>query len=252
MGMPVVETQTSNTATAATEVRLTKPTDVAVGDVLLLIMVNDAANGTAQWDDVNKNPRLVSDGSDAGWDLVHEDGNGNVDCHIAIFTKVADGTEEATLDVLHVTSCEVIGWYIRVSGVDTTTIVNVQGAPDTSSNPNNSTHVIPSVTTTVDDCLAFYALAFDGGDGAPFSVAGTGWSESGDESAGGGPGGCDGTWGTLEKASFGATGDATVTSTASDKTQYLQFALQGAVAGGANPKGPFGLPFDGPFAGPIG
>ena len=67
-------------------------------------------------------------------------------------------------------------------------------------------------------------LGFDGGDGSPFSVSGTGWSESGDLANGTGAGG-GGCWGTKEQTTAGLTGDATVTSSTSDGSVFFQFAI---------------------------
>ena len=154
----------------------------------------------------------------AGWtNLINYAGNSAA---VGIFYKIASGSEgDVTVTVVH---ADHIAWYLRVSGVNTTTPFNVTASPATGI---GSSRAIPEVTTTVDSCLAFYLLSFDGGDGYPFSVSGTGWTESDDHQSSTGGSVSSGCWGTKEQATAGLTGDATVSCSASDGQAYLQFAV---------------------------
>lgn len=159
-----------------------------------------------------------------GWTKEFSYANSTGDASLAIYWREADGTEGATEDVENdSTNWESYGWYLRISGADTTTPFHQKGSGSFSS-PSTS-HAIPGVTTTIADCLAFYLLGFDGGDGAPFSVSGTGWAEVDEEQSGTGGADASGCFGTKDQASAGATGTATVTSSASDGAVYVQFAI---------------------------
>jgi hypothetical protein len=75
-------------------------------------------------------------------------------------------------------------------------------------------------------------LSFDGADGDPFSVSGTGWSEQGEQGPGTDLGHSSGAWGTKSQATAGATGNATVGCSTSDGAAYFQLAINPA---GSNP-----------------
>jgi hypothetical protein len=214
---PVVETFTSAgiSTSGFSTIDLTKPAGVVADDLLLLIVGNDPFPGNATFNNIAGWTRFVNNSGSAG---------------LGAFWRIADGTEPATVTVSMTDTTEVWGFYIRISGADTTAPINVQGVVQNSG--NSTSFVVDQVTTTVGDCLAFYALAFDGGGGAPFSVSGTGWTESAEIAAGTGAGDASGTWGTKSIPLAGATGDATVTTSASDGAAHLQFAIAPAPPGG--------------------
>src|SRR5690606_32303621 len=85
---------------------------------------------------------------------------------------------------------------------------------------------ITGVDTTVDDTMAFYVNCFDGGDGTPFSVSGSGWSKSDEITADlGDSGSASGSWGTKHQATAGATGTVAVNGNSSDGRSGFQFAV---------------------------
>jgi len=208
---PVIEDWTANDSAgdAVTSITFTKPVGVAVDDLLLLIVGSDQ-DTVADWNSVT------------GWIQFININDGVGDSNLACYWRIADGTEGVTVDVTAPTVEERYGWYLRISGVDTTTPINVTG---TAAYVASDSHSIPEVTTTVADCLAFYALVFDGGDGAPFSVAGTGWTEVDEQTSGTTGTDASGCWGTKSMPTAGATGAATVTSTVSDGSSSIQFAI---------------------------
>lgn len=225
MPIPVVESFTQNTVVSATSITLTRPTGVNVNDLLIINCGCDDSTSNLRW-------TTIPTGFTA---LYGEVASTDADAHIIAWFRIADGTEGATINVAHITSDDLWGGYIRVSGADTTTPIDVVGTGDIQAFSVTS-HAISSVTTTVIDCLAFYGLTFDGGDGNPFTVAGTGWSESDEGNSGSGAGNVGFCWGTRGVAAIGATGDATVTSSVADTSVANQFAIRGAAAvGGVNP-----------------
>ncbi len=210
------------TASPGTSITLTKPSNVEVGDLLLIIVGNDDNTDTDQWDNTSLKP--------TGFTLINEAGDAATsDAHSAAFYRVADGTENATTSVPAQVSADYWGYYIRVTGASTTNPINVTGADF---NGAASPHAVTSITTTASNTLAFYVLSGDGADTYPYSVSGTGWSESAETFAGAGGTESGGTWGTRSMVTPGATGAATVAMTVSDSASGFQFAINPSYAQG--------------------
>lgn len=204
---PVIESGFDAVSDSAhqTYMTMTLPTSTASGDLLLL---GGGESNTTVWDTPSGFTVLNTSQLEA--------------CGLNYYYRVADGTETSTIQLGRAGGSKKYGWYIRITGNNSTPI-HINNSVSTSS--SGTSHAIPGITTTVDNCLALYFLAFDGGDGDPFSVSGTGWTEE-DElesgTAGSNAGGC---WGSKDQASSGATGTATVTSDQSDGAQYFQVTI---------------------------
>lgn len=227
MAVPVVASFTSNASVGNSDLlTLTTPASVAVGDTGLILVGSDQNTSVAQWDDATLKP--------PGFTFIKTVGTVGTLAHCAAFWRIADGTEGATIDVPSAAGADYFGWYLRVTGAHATAPIDVVGA-ETLTTADSLTHAIAGTTTTVADCLAFYLLSFDGGDGDPFSVAGTGWSQSAEIESGTGGANASGCWGTRAMTSAGATGTATVTSSSADSSGAFQFAIAPAAGGGAAP-----------------
>lgn len=222
MAIPVVQASTLKTyskGSPQTSIDVTKPAGVVNGELLLIIVCSDDNGSDPGFEDP------VS-----GWTTIMNVGNSVSDAKLAIYWRIADGTEGATQNIGMDTIDDVIGWYLRVSGVDQTTPINVSSGSQSSG--NSSSHAISGITTTVPDCLAFYALCFDGADGFPFSVSGTGWTETAEgETPSGDNTDVSGTWGNKDMAIAGATGTATIACQVSDGAGYGQFAVAPGITG---------------------
>ena len=220
MAVPVVESFTSGTSlSSGAVVTVAKPAGLATGDLCLVFASADTTTAGASYVDKT------------GWTRVKDFGaGGTIDDGLAIFWRIADGTEGATEGFTeNGTGHDLWAYWIRVSGVDTTTPFHVFGAETLIA---LSPAEIASATTTIADCLAFYVLTFDGGDQTSFSVAGAGWSESSEINAGTGASNNSGCWGTKNMASAGATGPATISVvTNNDSSASIIFAI--APTGGA-------------------
>ena len=156
---------TKNEVTAAS-ITLTKPTVQAVesGDFLIILVANDSASNTAQWDDITDKPTEFT--------LVHEAGDSVSDVHHAIFYKIATGTEGATINVSSVDSANYIGYYIHIKGANASTPIGNVGAIY---NANFQTsHTLAGVADAADD-LGIFIFAFDGSDGTLSITAGDDW-----------------------------------------------------------------------------
>ncbi len=206
------------TTTASASLTLTKPLNVEVGDLLIVLVGNDDNSNTAQWDNTTLKP--------SGFTLINEAGSSAPDTHVAAFYRVADGTEGATTSVTAQSADNYWGFYIRVTGASTTNPINATGA-DYLDNSGIAIHPITSLNTTATNTLAFYMLAGDAVGTAPFSVAGAGWTESAEITVNTG-----GTWGTRSMTTAGATGAATVTMSAADGASAFQFAINPSYAQG--------------------
>ena len=210
-GVPVVEgSQISGDAAASASLVLDAPAGITPDELLLLIAMNEDATATPQFSD-----------NLAGWNFVADSGDTASDVHIGVFWRIADGTEGASVTITAESSDGWMGFYARISGADTAAPIHVSNF---ASAGNSDPHNVPSITTTTDDCLAIYGLSFDGGDGTPFSV-GVPWTEQGDIGYGAANGGIAGTWGTLDVATAGGTGNAAVDCAASDGGAFFQLAI---------------------------
>lgn len=218
----VVSGWTGASTSPGTTLTLRKPSNVEVGDLLIIIVGNDDNTDTDQWDNATLKP--------TGFTLINEAGNtATSDAHSAAFYRIADGTENATTSVPAQVSADYWGYYLRVTGASTTNPINVTGADF---NGAGSPHAVTGITTTASNTLAFYILSGDGADTYPFSVSGTGWSESAETFAGLTGTESAGTWGTRSMVNPGATGAATVAMTVSDSASGFQFAINPSTARG--------------------
>lgn len=194
---PVVESASSgNNGTTATSVVVNMPSGVTTGD-LLIAQVTISTN--------------VTPNTPSGWTLERSDvAAGNI-VRSFIFSRVADGTEGATQTFDAPGSGRWAAGILRISGADTTTPVDVDGATVDNGNPASTNMVAPSVTTTVDNTLVlrFYALS----DGRNSNSTPTGLTEAYDTASGFGAGvTCSCAY--VDQASAGASGTATSTTSA--------------------------------------
>ena len=233
-GFPVVEDFTTQFQIGGiSSFTLSKPTGVVSGD-LLLILLTTADTSTSAYDGTTYNPRLVSDGTDAGFTLISTFADGN-SAGFASYYKVADGLEESTIDVVSNNAGSLLdacGAYIRVSGTNTTTPKDITGIKGGSV---ASSVDIPSITTTNNNALAIALLSTDGDDLKPFTVDGNGIvGETGTNgwiyltllSTGTASSSQNG--GIIaykEMASAGATGVCNVAASASDGLAGFQFSI---------------------------
>jgi hypothetical protein len=212
--VPVVEGfQASNGGgTTSTNLVLTAPSGITAGELLLLIVCDDYANTATHFNAVT------------GWTKLGESGSATPDAYIGVYWRIATGTEGSSQTVTSTAAAYWLGWYLRISGADTTAPINAQSFAISSATGVNP-HVIPQITTTVDKCLAIYGLSFDGGDGALFSVASP-WTESAEQTNGATTLRNSGCWGTKAQATAGATGTASVTCAQTDGAAYFQLAIR--------------------------
>lgn len=212
MTVPVIEGYTEQSETRpTTTITVSKPAGLQNGELCLVILINDDTSSGEVFN------------AKTGWTKIVDVGDGTSDSHIGIFWRIADGTEGETEDFTQVGSDEWVAWWARISGINTSTPINIVGTENIRS---GNSIIALSVMTTVDDCLALCFGAFDGGDGYPFTVTGTGWSKEDDGQSGtSGYSDASGVWGKKPMGPAGATGDATIGASLSDGIVGIQIAI---------------------------
>ena len=158
MGIPVIAQSTTNSTNGtASSITLTKPTGpIANGDLLLLLVGNEnSANGEG-FDTI------------AGWTLELNYGSGGVDCYLGLYSRIADGTEGATIVVPFLGNDDGHGWYHHITGIGASPIHLIGNSQELVSN----TVTVDAITTTSSNVLAFSAFSFDGSDSDPITQTG--------------------------------------------------------------------------------
>ena len=212
---PILEewVATDSSGNLATSLTLTAPSGISADDLLVIIVGNDAINTTTQFST-----------SASGWTKIGEGGDGtnNSDVHIGAFYKVASGSE-GNITIDGVTSSEMVGWYLKISGAATSGPIDVSNFNESGA---ATEHNIASITTTVDDCLVLYGLIADGGDNTPMSVLPLQWIERDENESGTGLNDVAGCFGEHNKQVAGATIAADVTITTSGGAAWFQLAIK--------------------------
>jgi hypothetical protein len=144
--VPVVEGfQATSDVTESGSITLTAPTGITAGELLLIIVACDHfVDNTQQFTD-----------NVSGWSMIGQSGDGDTEgAWIAAYWRkaAADDEGDVTVTTQASTNNQILGWYIRISGAHTTFPITVSNF--TRSSGDSSSHVIPGVTTAVDDTLA--------------------------------------------------------------------------------------------------
>ena len=221
MAFPVLEGWIASDSAGATvtSLTLTAPSGITADELLLIIVGSDDATDTIQFSTV-----------ETGWTKLGENANGGTsDCHVGVFYKIAGGSEgNVTID--HVSSDEIMGWYMRVSGVDTITPINTSLFGQAAA---NSYIIYPadSITTDVADCLLIMAGMSDGADMLPYSISnGVGWTEIDQHNSGDTGNDVGGGFYTSEKATAGGNVYLSLLQQASEGNAKALFAIAPATS----------------------
>lgn len=157
VNVPTVENHTTADSGGATQTSLTipEPTGIVANEVLVAIGMSDT-------DGADGNNLSTTE---TGWTKIAEVGSGDSDCAVAAWYKVAAGSDGSfTFDCTD--SDELIGWYLRISNVDTsdpTGGTSSQLWASFLSLPMKTT-ASPFVGTELETAMVICALATDGSD----------------------------------------------------------------------------------------
>lgn len=217
MAVPVIQSETAadSGGSGATSITINKPTGVVSGDLLVAILGSDDNTNNDQWG-----------GPHTGWTKIQSGGTAASDAHLGVFYREADGTEGSSFSFTHGGSVDQL-WakMLRIDGHDSTSPINVSNLEDFTSAA--TAHDIDAITTTVDDCLAINAFAFDGAD-ATFSLGtAVGWTLQDTIKSGTAGSDASGTWATKSVSSAGSTGTCDIVSSVADTGVAIMFAVAG-------------------------
>jgi len=163
VAVPVLETGWTTADTAggtANSLVIAEPASIATDDLIVIICGSDDAGAGAGFSSITEDSWTKFDDRDTG--------NG---AKLAMFYRIADLTESATWTInVNNGPDEIWAFACRISGVDTTTPVHTGGAT-TGTVASSTTHQGSFGAVSVNpDNLHLQAIAFDGGDGVPFSL----------------------------------------------------------------------------------
>lgn len=201
----------------ADSVTVDKADNIAVGDLLMILV----CNGEHLAGDIF--PALT------GWTKQFEEGDTNSDSRIGCYTRIATGSENATETITWGTPDRSgMAWYLRIPDPEPTTFWDTQGTTRT---VTSATNWGISITPSVNDCLVFTFVGWDGA-AEPFTgVSGTNWPSSipTNQSLQDGPTadfkGVLSSWVTQLQTTAAASNNCTYTVNASDGTVSVQFAI---------------------------
>lgn len=220
MAVPVADwaNATTGVLTPGQPISLAKPTGVSSGDLLIIFVGNDSQTATAQWDGTTYLP--------TGFTFWLTGGDTASDAAVAVFTRVADGTEGATFSVPAQSSVDFWAICVRVShasGFDGTHMNVLAASVDLLASA--SSHPLTAVTSTKADGLGFGVLSFDGGDGPTFTTSSTGWTIRQEIQSGTGAANASGCVADKDMATAGSTGTLTIASALADGSAGFQFVI---------------------------
>jgi hypothetical protein len=220
--VPVVENDYTFTATPANsptnEITLTKPAGLAVGDLALVFVSSDSDQGP-EWN------------TKTGWTRLINCGTSSTNTVTGIYYRIADGTEGSTETFTQTNNDDLMGYWIRISGVDTSDPIH---ATTSCQQQTTTTPDIAGFNTTKDDVLAMWFLSFDGADfrDAGGQATGSGWPTDfiDGHTAGGDGTDIGGGWSYKDMPSQGATGTVEVDADHSDGASFVQIGINPASA----------------------
>lgn len=217
----VIESSTEYSAqdigTVSDPITLTAPSGIQSDDLLYIITMRDNSFIT------NDEYRLLIPD---GWtEHLYEFSEDQL-VQIQTMYKVSDGTE-GNITTYSSFDRDTVAWYIRISGVSTTSPINTTG----SFVDDRGSLTVPGVTTSTTGCTAILMFGYDGGDGNPFSISGSGWPSSVpnnqyEEAQFNGVGTISGGWITKSIGNSTSSGDAIITDNGeNDGIAGIQIAL---------------------------
>lgn len=103
-----IASYTQRTTSSTSSLTLDKPSGVAAGDLLMIFIAIDRSTATTQFDDSTYKP--------TGFTLVGAYGDTGLDFWAAVYYRIADGTEGATVACAAQSSGQMTGMYARITG----------------------------------------------------------------------------------------------------------------------------------------
>jgi len=180
------------------------PKAPAVGDLLLIIVGNDEASDTVQFDNTSK---------PTGFELLRQYGNTSYDCHLALYGKIVDGTEGSSFTCTAASSNEMWASCLLISGAEP--VLDYIWVSTGSGDGTPAPFTMQSAIAYSYDMLSIAFAAFDGSDAA-FTWSSP-WTKGDDILSGANGNYASGTWATNEITALGTTSSPQVTADTSDQ-----------------------------------
>ena len=197
-----------------------KPVGTLEGDLMVAFLASDGPNTPTSWA-----TRIPS-----GWTVIQDDPSTNAFLFSGCVAYKLATASEPTSYVFNFGAQMGGGGIIAYSGVNSASPINVSAQQTNAS--ASTAHPIPSITTTVADCLVVGYYRHTSNNGVPYTEPG-GWTERADYKAA--TANCN--FGVSDKvfASAGATGTVSATGNLSNETWCVAFAIAPDAGGGGTP-----------------
>lgn len=212
MAYPVLEDYNGFARASSNEAPITAPDGITAGDLLIAVGITDYDGATAE---------VLSIDTDtySGWIKLTEVGNATPAVHVAVFYKIATGSEGDIL-IDRPLANNMIAWYLRFSAADTADPIDTYGQ---NISADNTSFVLNNLTTTVDECRCYYFFGFNEAAGAGgITISGTGWTETQEIPS---FSTLNAAFGTKQQATAGSVGSPTVGTTNSDGAAWVVLAV---------------------------
>ena len=157
--IPVVAswTQTSSGDVDVSSLVMAPPPDIKAGNSLMIFAYS--SNTSSHFGDIVP----------SGWEFL---GFTKVtdfpSIAVGVFHKKTANGSEGAVTIVPATSAHMLGTYMRITGANQTTLIDVSDYEDISS--RRGTSKIPALTTTVDNCLALFGAVLNYGSGADITL----------------------------------------------------------------------------------
>ncbi len=139
----------------ATSITLVAPSNIIIGELLLLLVGNENSANNEGFDEVT------------GFTKIIQVGSGTEDTYAGAYWRIADGTEDVSVVVPFLGGDDGFGWYARLSGVAkiANPIANVRTAAAV-----DSTIPVNGAPNPITGSLDLSLVSFDGSDSGTFTI----------------------------------------------------------------------------------
>lgn len=166
--------------------------EIVPGDLLVIIAGNDNPGALAQWPAKADWNLLLNGGSEVG--------GVNPECKLAVYYRIADGTEPDTENVAYIANANIGGFYACYTDVDPDDPFHVLGAEAlVEEDTPATTFPVTGFATTRDRCLALAMVSTSEDGCSPFAWP-EGWTKADDVESVPAGSGWSGSWATQEIA----------------------------------------------------
>jgi hypothetical protein len=157
--IPIVAswTQTNPGDVDVSALSMDPPPDIQAGNSLMIFAYS--SNNSSHFGDI-----VPSGWEFLGFTKVTE----NPSINVGVFYKKTASGSEGAVTIVPATSAHMLGTYMRITGANQTTLIDVSDYDDIEGSSSSSD--IPSLTTSIDNCLALFGAVQNFGSGADITL----------------------------------------------------------------------------------